>query len=65
MGVLLMFPVAVMVLAAWVLLEHVWQESRARRIANRPVTTAERLVRDRYMVLGGLYDTPPRAPGRG
>lgn len=58
MGVLLMFPVSVMVLAVWVLLEHVWQESRARRIANRPVTTAEHLVHDRYMVLGDLYDAP-------
>lgn len=56
MGVLLMFPVSVMVLAAWVLLEHIWQESRARRIANRLVATAERLVRDRYEVLADLYD---------
>jgi hypothetical protein len=58
MGLLLMFPVSVMVLAVWVLLEHVWQEFRARRIATRPVTTAEHLVHDRYEVLGDLYDTP-------
>jgi hypothetical protein len=27
--------------------------------ANRAVATAERLVQDRYMVLGDLDDTPP------
>lgn len=67
MGVLLVFPIAVLVLAVWALLEHVWQESRARRIANRPVKAAEHLVHDRYEVLADLdlYDMPPRPPGRG
>ncbi|MFI0822290.1 hypothetical protein ACH4TX_42045 [Streptomyces sp. NPDC021098] len=64
-GVLLVFPVAVLVLAVWAWLEHVWQESRARRIAHRPVMTAEHLVHDRYEVLADLYDAPPRGPGRG
>ena len=63
MAVLLMFPVSVLVLAVWVLLEHAWQESRARRIANRPVTTAEHLVHDRYEALADLYETP--SPTRG
>lgn len=62
MGVLPMFPVAVLVLAVWALLEHIWQESRARRITNRPVTTAEHLVHDRYEVLADLYDTPSPTP---
>lgn len=62
MGVLLMFPGSAVALAVWALLEHIWQESRARRIANRPVTTAEHLVHDRYEDLADLYDTPSPTP---
>jgi hypothetical protein len=56
MGVLLMFPASAGVLAVWAWLEHVWQESRARRIANRLVATAEHLVHDQYEVLADLYN---------
>ena len=65
MSVLLMFPASAVLLAAWLLLEHVWQVLRARRVANRPVTTAEHLVHDRYEDLADLYDTPPANRGGG
>ena len=65
MGVLLMFPATALVLAVWVLLEHAWQESRARRIAHRPVTTAEHLVHDQYVVLADFYEPPSPIRGGG
>ena len=65
MGVLLLFPASAGVLAAWAWLEHAWQESRARRIANRPVTTAEHLVHDQYEALADFYEPPSPIRGGG
>lgn len=59
MGVLLLFPAALMLLTGWVLAEGAWAHHRA----VRPVAMAERLVHDRYVVLADFYDTPPTRGG--
>ncbi|NUP45421.1 MAG: hypothetical protein HOY76_52445 [Streptomyces sp.] len=63
MVLLLTFPVALMLLAGWVLAEPAWLRWRARRAAAQPVDTAEHLVRDRYTVIADFYDTPPARGG--